>query len=68
MMRAVERHDDPPADLARVIGILDWEMSTLGDPLMDLGTSLCYWVEAADPPLDHDSNRKVSMENSLPCS
>ncbi|HVR72238.1 MAG TPA: phosphotransferase [Vicinamibacteria bacterium] len=38
-----------PADLTRIVGVLDWEMSTLGDPLMDLGTTLCYWVEAADP-------------------
>jgi acyl-CoA dehydrogenase len=40
-----------PADLTRIIGILDWEMSTLGDPLMDLGTTLCYWVEAGDSEL-----------------
>lgn len=33
----------------RVIGVLDWEMATLGDPLMDLGNSLAYWVEASDP-------------------
>lgn len=33
----------------RVIGVLDWEMATLGDPLMDLGNSLAYWVEATDP-------------------
>ncbi|MEZ4454042.1 MAG: phosphotransferase family protein [Nannocystaceae bacterium] len=39
-----------PDDLTRVIGILDWEMSTQGDPLMDLGTALCYWMEAGDPP------------------
>jgi aminoglycoside phosphotransferase (APT) family kinase protein len=38
-----------PADLTRVRGLLDWEMSALGDPLMDLGTALCYWVEAGDP-------------------
>lgn len=38
-----------PADLPRIIGVLDWEMSTLGDPLMDLGTTLAYWVEATDP-------------------
>ncbi len=38
-----------PADLTKVVGILDWEMATIGDPLMDLGTSLCYWVEAGDP-------------------
>jgi aminoglycoside phosphotransferase (APT) family kinase protein len=29
--------------------VLDWEMATLGDPLLDLGTSLGYWVEAGDP-------------------
>ncbi len=32
----------------KVIGVLDWEMATLGDPLMDLGNSLAYWVEAND--------------------
>ena len=37
-----------PADPFRVIGVLDWEMATLGDPLMDLGNSLAYWVEAGD--------------------
>ena len=35
-------------DLTRVVGVLDWEMATIGDPLMDVGTSLGYWVEAAD--------------------
>jgi aminoglycoside phosphotransferase (APT) family kinase protein len=39
-----------PADLTRIVGVLDWEMATVGDPLMDLGTSLAYWVEAGDPP------------------
>lgn len=33
-----------------VIGVLDWEMATLGDPLMDLGNSLAYWVQADDDP------------------
>ena len=28
--------------------MLDWEMSTLGDPLTDLGTLLAYWSEATD--------------------
>src|SRR5580704_8628874 len=36
--------------LGRVVAVLDWEMATLGDPLMDLGTALGYWVEAGDPP------------------
>ena len=30
-------------------GVLDWEMTTLGDSLMDLGCSLAYWIEADDP-------------------
>jgi len=31
-----------------VVGVLDWEMATIGDPLMDLGNSLAYWIEADD--------------------
>jgi len=38
-----------PNDIARIIGVLDWEMSTLGDPLSDLGTTLAYWTDAQDP-------------------
>lgn len=37
------------ADWTKIIAILDWEMCTLGDPLMDLGTSLCYWTNPNDP-------------------
>jgi aminoglycoside phosphotransferase (APT) family kinase protein len=39
-----------PRDPQRIVGVLDWEMCTLGDPLMDLGSSLAYWVQAGDPP------------------
>jgi aminoglycoside phosphotransferase (APT) family kinase protein len=39
-----------PANWSRITGVLDWEMATIGDPLMDLGTALGYWVEAGDPP------------------
>lgn len=35
-------------DPTRIVGILDWEMATLGDPLMDVAGSLAYWVEADD--------------------
>ena len=35
----------------RIIGVLDWEMATLGDPLMDLGNALAYWVQADDDPV-----------------
>ena len=39
-----------PDNPFKVVGVLDWEMATLGDPLMDLGNSLAYWVEAKDDP------------------
>ncbi len=39
-----------PENLPRILATLDWEMSTLGDPLMDLGSTLAYWVDADDPP------------------
>ncbi|MBH0029174.1 phosphotransferase family protein [Pseudoalteromonas sp. SWN29] len=35
-------------DYTKVLGILDWELATLGDPLMDLGNTLAYWVEPGD--------------------
>lgn len=38
-------------DASRVRAILDWEMATVGDPLMDLGSTLAYWVEAGDAPV-----------------
>lgn len=36
-------------DITNIIGVLDWEMATLGDPLSDLGTALAYWVDPRDP-------------------
>ena len=38
-----------PNDPLNIVGVLDWEMATLGDPLMDLGGTLAYWIEAGDP-------------------
>jgi aminoglycoside phosphotransferase (APT) family kinase protein len=35
-------------DLTEILAVLDWEMSTVGDPLMDLGACLAYWSEASD--------------------
>jgi aminoglycoside phosphotransferase (APT) family kinase protein len=37
-----------PGDLARVVAVLDWEMATVGDPLMDLGTFIGYWGDPDD--------------------
>jgi aminoglycoside phosphotransferase (APT) family kinase protein len=36
------------ADLGAIVAVLDWEMATVGDPLMDLGTSLGYWLDPDD--------------------
>ena len=47
-----------PENPVEVIGVLDWEMATLGDPLMDLGNSLAYWVQADDAPLLQDFRRQ----------
>ena len=38
-----------PDDMARIVAVLDWEMCTVGDPHMDLGTTLGYWIEPDDP-------------------
>src|SRR5713226_3586401 len=37
------------SDVTKIVGVLDWEMCTIGDPLSDLGTALAYWVEPGDP-------------------
>ena len=37
-----------PENLSQIIAVLDWEMATVGNPFMDLGTSLGYWAEADD--------------------
>ena len=45
------KHDNVILDstnLSRILAVLDWEMSTVGDPLMDLGATLAYWAEAGD--------------------
>jgi aminoglycoside phosphotransferase (APT) family kinase protein len=38
-----------PQDVSQIKAVLDWEMATLGDPLMDLGSTLGYWVDPDDP-------------------
>lgn len=45
-------------DPVHIIGVLDWELATLGDPLMDLGNALAYWVEAKDDRLAQATRRQ----------
>lgn len=35
-------------NLSRLLAVLDWEMSTLGDPIADLAITLVYWTQAGD--------------------
>jgi aminoglycoside phosphotransferase (APT) family kinase protein len=48
-----------PSDVARLVAVLDWEMSALGDPLVDLGILLAYWAPTA-PPLERDALTTVT--------
>jgi aminoglycoside phosphotransferase (APT) family kinase protein len=46
------KHDNlilDPGQPDRVLAVLDWEMATIGNPWMDLGTTLAYWAEPGDP-------------------
>ena len=55
-----------PMDVTRIVAVLDWEMATLGDPLMDLGTTLGYWVEVNDPEaLQRASVGPTMLDGSL---
>ncbi len=54
-----------PEDLGRITAVLDWEMVTIGDPLMDLGTTLGYWMspDAGEELLSMPFNPRVLMKN-----
>ena len=46
--------------------VLDWEMSTIGDPLMDLGTSLGYWIHESDPDIIKKMNFNITHIEGMP--
>ncbi len=48
------------ADLSRIVAVLDWEMATVGDPLMDLGGALGYWVQDDDDEFFRQFRRQPS--------
>ena len=54
-----------PENLTKIIAVLDWEMTTVGEPLMDLGTTLGYWMskEVGAEMLSMPFNPRVLMEN-----
>ena len=51
---------------ARIVGVLDWELATVGDPLMDLGSSLAYWVDSDDEPAFASLRRQPSHLKGMP--
>ena len=51
---------------ARIAGVLDWELATVGDPLMDLGSALAYWVDQDDPPAFASLRRQPSHLPGMP--
>ncbi len=48
-----------PEDVGRIVAVFDWEMSALGDPLVDLGIVLTYWSPTA-PPEQRDALTSVT--------
>ena len=53
-------------DESRLVGVLDWELATVGDPLMDLGSSLAYWINADDPVDFANLRRQPSNVPGMP--
>jgi aminoglycoside phosphotransferase (APT) family kinase protein len=51
---------------ARILGVLDWELATVGDPLMDLGSALAYWVDRDDEPAFAALRRQPSHLPGMP--
>jgi aminoglycoside phosphotransferase (APT) family kinase protein len=48
-------------DLGKLVAVFDWEMSAVGDPLIDLGIFLAYWVHTA-PLVQRDSLAAVTTK------
>ena len=50
-----------PEPEPRIAAVVDWEMSTLGDPLADLGLALVYWTQAGEEDLlPHDMGQSIT--------
>ncbi|MGB6407518.1 MAG: phosphotransferase family protein [Planococcus donghaensis] len=48
-------------DFTEITGLFDWEMTTVGDPLADLGAAMSYWIQADDPELLKEGLGKVPV-------
>jgi aminoglycoside phosphotransferase (APT) family kinase protein len=50
----------------KLAGVLDWELATVGDPLMDLGSALAYWIDKDDEPMFASLRRQPSHLPGMP--
>lgn len=50
----------------KLVGVLDWELATVGDPLMDLGSALAYWIDKDDEPNFASLRRQPSHLPGMP--
>ena len=62
------RIDNMVFDLGQknLVGVLDWELATVGDPLMDLGSALAYWIDKDDEPMFASLRRQPSDLDGMP--
>lgn len=54
------------AETATPLAVLDWELATVGDPLMDLGSAMAYWVQADDDQIFQAFRRQPSNSPGMP--
>jgi aminoglycoside phosphotransferase (APT) family kinase protein len=52
-----------PQEPSQIVAVLDWEMCTVGDPLVDLGILLCYWAEKDDPEDRREAISPVTVQS-----
>ncbi len=49
-------------DCGKIVAVLDWEMTTVGDPMIDLGIVLSYWSEPGDPEMRREAISPVTAQ------
>lgn len=54
-----------PNKMEEIVAVLDWEMATVGDTLMDLGLAMCYWVEKTDYPVIKKINPYLALSENI---
>jgi aminoglycoside phosphotransferase (APT) family kinase protein len=59
VMLSVEQLSEQPG---RIAAVLDWEMATIGDPLSDLGLTLCYWAWANAPQPEGGETASITSQ------